>query len=63
MYSDPVIDEIRKYRDEYAARFNYDIKAILADLKLRHKESGRRKVSRPPKPVAHAIDHGSNEGS
>ncbi|MCH8007207.1 MAG: hypothetical protein IH888_13435 [Planctomycetes bacterium] len=24
-----VIDEIRKYRDEYAARFNYDVKAMV----------------------------------
>jgi hypothetical protein len=49
MYTDPVLDEIRKFRDEYAARFNYDLKAILEDIRLRQKESGRETVSRPPK--------------
>ena len=31
MYTDPIIDEIRKFRDQYAARFNYDVKAMLAE--------------------------------
>ena len=35
MYTDPIIEEIRKFRDEYAARFNYDVKAMLADIRRR----------------------------
>ncbi len=31
--NDPIIDEIRKYRDEHAKSFNYDLKLICADLK------------------------------
>ncbi len=54
MYTDPIIEEIRKFRDEYAARFNYDVKAMLADIKRRQKESGRKTVSRPPKRIATA---------
>jgi len=45
MYTDPIIDEIRKFRDEYAARFNYDLKAMLDDIRRRQKESGRKTVS------------------
>jgi hypothetical protein len=31
---DPIIAEIRAIRDEHAKRFNYDIEAILVDLRL-----------------------------
>ncbi len=31
---DPIIAEIRAIRDEHAKRFNYDIEAILMDLRL-----------------------------
>ena len=30
---DPIVDEVRRIRDEHAAQFNYDIDAIVADLK------------------------------
>ncbi len=56
MYTDPIIEEIRKFRDEYAARFNYDVKAMLADIRRRQKDSGRKTVSRPPKRIATAND-------
>lgn len=63
MYSDSIIDEIRKYRKEYAARFNYDIKEMVADLKRRQKESGRPTVSRPPKRTAPVNEPASNGSS
>jgi copper oxidase (laccase) domain-containing protein len=31
MVDDPIIEEVRKIRDEYAKRFNYDLEAIAAD--------------------------------
>jgi hypothetical protein len=59
MSDDPIVDEIRKFRDEYAAKFNYDLKAIVNDLKRKEKESGVRTVSRPPHRVTPVppIDH------
>ena len=33
MWRDTIVDETRKARDEYAARFNYDLEAIYRDLK------------------------------
>jgi hypothetical protein len=39
--NNPIIDEIHGYREEYAARFNYDLKAISLDIKKREEESKR----------------------
>jgi len=44
-WSDPIVDEVRRARDAYAARFNYDLRAIYRDLKEREKRSGRTLVS------------------
>ena len=44
-WSDPIVDEVRRARDEYAARFNYDLRAIYRDLKEQEIRSGRRVVS------------------
>ena len=33
MNEDPIVQEIRRIRQEHAARFNYDLQAIFADLK------------------------------
>ena len=42
---DPIVDEVRKARDEYARQFDYDLKAICRDLRKRQDASGRRVVS------------------
>ena len=44
-WSDPIVAEVRHARDAYAARFNYDLRAIFRDLKEREKRSGRKLVS------------------
>lgn len=45
IWSDPIVDEVRRARDAYAARFNYDLRAIFRDLKEQEKRSGRKLVS------------------
>jgi uncharacterized protein (DUF433 family) len=49
---DPIVDEVRRVRDEHAARFNYDLRAIFADL--RRSEQARdpklHPLVSPPKP-------------
>lgn len=55
MWRDPIVEEIRKYRQEYAARFNHDLKAICRDLRERQKKGGRKVVSLPPRPVAKQV--------
>ena len=50
---DPVITHLRKIRDEHAARFNYDIDAIVQDLQEREKKAPPGKlVSFKPRKVA-----------
>jgi hypothetical protein len=46
---DPVLAEIRATREAYAERFAGDVKGMLADLRKRQKQSGRKVVSRSAK--------------
>lgn len=39
-WEDPIVEEIRRYREEYAARFNHDLQAIFEDLKKQQEQSG-----------------------
>jgi hypothetical protein len=55
---DPIVAEVRKARDEYARRFNYDLDAICKDLQQRQSQSGRNVVSFPPKRPTPAIAGG-----
>ncbi|VGO12316.1 hypothetical protein PDESU_00867 [Pontiella desulfatans] len=42
--NDPIVEEVRKYRDEHARKFNYDLDAIVEDLISRQKENKRQVV-------------------
>jgi hypothetical protein len=67
--NDPIVDEVWRIKDELAARFNYDLKAIYEHLKQREKEreerTGREFVSatppeaesRPAAPAATGLAH------
>lgn len=48
-WQDPIVEEVRKARDEHAVRFDYDLKRIFADLKEQAKRSGQRYVTLPPR--------------
>ena len=48
---DPIVEEVRKARDEYAREFDYDLDAICRDLRERQERGGRQVVSFPPKPA------------
>lgn len=49
--TDPLIAEIRAVRDEYAARFDYDVAAMFRDLRARQDASQRDYVHCPPRAV------------
>lgn len=49
MVSDPIVDEIRRIRDEHAKRFNYDLHAIVADLQEQEQKHRERLISLPSK--------------
>lgn len=54
MIRDPIVDEVRKARDEYARRFDYDLDAICRDLREKQKRSKNKVVSFPPRRVKKA---------
>ena len=49
MQLDPIVEEVRKARDAYAKRFNYDLDAICHDLQEKQRLGKRRVISLPPK--------------
>ena len=51
MTRDPIVDEVRQFRDAYAKRFRYDLEAICRDIRAKQTQSGRKVVSLPPRPV------------
>ena len=51
MSRDPIVEEVRRYRDAYAKRFNYDLQAIYRDLKEQQERGSWKRVSLPPKLV------------
>lgn len=49
MTKDPIVDKVRRIRQQYAARFNYDLVAIFRDLQERQKCGEFAVVSRKPR--------------
>ena len=49
MWDDPIVEEVRKAREEHAARFDYDLTRIFQDLKEQEAKSGHKVVSLQPK--------------
>ena len=57
---DPIVEEIRRIREDHTARFNYDLKAICEDLRAKQAAGGRKIVSYPPRrPREHATREGA----
>jgi hypothetical protein len=52
MWHDPIVEEVRKHRQEYAAKFNFDLKEICRDLRRRQEKSGQRVVTLAPKRIS-----------
>ncbi len=48
---DPIVEEVRKARDEHAKRFSYNLDAIYADLRQHQLNYRERLVRLKPKPV------------
>ncbi len=54
MWRDPIVEEIRQLRQQYAAQFNHDLKAICKDLRKTQMEGSRKVVTLPPRPPRQA---------
>lgn len=49
MWKDEIVEEVRRNREAYAAKFNFDLQAMYEDLKKAERKSKRKKVSLKPK--------------
>jgi hypothetical protein len=49
VWTDPIVEEVRKIRNDYAAQFNYDLDAIFQDIQARERESGEPVVRLEPR--------------
>jgi len=50
MEKDPILDKLHRVREEYAARFDFDLKAMFRDLKARQERGEFAVVHRSPRP-------------
>ena len=49
MQTDPIVDAVRRVRQEYAKQFDYDLRAIAADLRKHEQQHSNRLVTFPQK--------------
>lgn len=50
MFRDPIVEEIRQIREEFAKEFNYDLRAMVEYLRAKEREHPENVVSLPPRP-------------
>jgi len=43
--NDPIVDEVREWKEEIASRFGHDLRAMVKDLQEKERLSGRPLVS------------------
>ena len=53
MWRDPIVEETRKRREQYAAQFKHDPDAIFEDIRKRQCQAGRKLASFPPRKPRH----------
>lgn len=56
---DPVMDELRKFREEFSRRFDGNIEAMAEEMRRIASASGQPSVTRPPKPSKGLPSRGS----
>lgn len=52
MYTDEIVEEVRRVRQAHAAAHGYDLRKIVEDLRRKERESGRTFVTLQPRPAA-----------
>lgn len=53
--NDPIVEEIRGFRDEHAKKFNYNLDAICEDFKAHQLNCGYKLVRLKPKKTANIL--------
>jgi len=62
MWRDPIVEQIRQLRQQYAARFHHDLTAICQDLRERQTVGNRKVVTLPPRPARQVKTDGRPAG-
>ena len=64
MWEDPIVAEVHRIREELAAKFNFDVEAIFADIQRRQVALGDRlvRLKKPAESTAET-DRGRDSGS
>jgi hypothetical protein len=57
MWKDPIVEEVRKAREELARRANYDFHTFFENLRRNEKKRKNRVVSRVKDEVIHSSEH------
>lgn len=45
MHKDPIVEEVRRIREAHAAKFGFNVRAIMEDARKRQASSGHRVVN------------------
>lgn len=53
MWRDPIVEEIRKRREQYAAQHKHDPDAIFDAIRKRQSQAGKKLASFPPRKPKH----------
>jgi hypothetical protein len=61
MWEDPIVAEVRQTRERLSAQFDFDVKAIFADLRRRQTALGERLVRRDNQPELMSAGEHSQE--
>ena len=56
MYQDPIVEEIRQYRNSHAKKYDYDLDAIFEDLKKSEQASSQKIVNFVSKRIISKIE-------
>jgi len=54
---DPIVEEVRQFRNEHSRQFDYDLDAICEDYKAHQVQAGCRLVRLKPKATAKKAIH------
>lgn len=52
MWKDPIVEETRELREQYASKHNHDIDAIFEDIQQRQSKTDKKWVSFPPRKMS-----------
>lgn len=56
MIKDPIVEEIRQYRQQHSAKYDYDLKQICNALRHRQQQSAKEVVRRGPRLLSKTLD-------